>query len=117
MNLEYAKNENDNVPSTISQKKNKNVNLGKYARMREHYLQENHKALYEQLIMKGEIVNHLLMIDKEARKMVNLLINALAKKENVDEHLKKTNQILWMQQMNNIKNRAEEIVINELIYH
>lgn len=79
-------------------------------------MKEHKHSLYDHLVASEEITNHLVSIDKEARKQINLLITQLASEENVDENLKATDQILWMQKMNNIKNRAEEIVISELIY-
>ncbi len=72
--------------------------------------------MFDHLVASEEITNHLVSVDKEARKQINMIITQLAKEENVDENLKASNHILWMQKMNNIKNRAEEIVINELIY-
>ena len=82
----------------------------------ERFLKEHRTSIYDHLVASEEIINHLVSIDREARKQINLLITQLASEENVDENLKATDHILWMQKMNNIKNRAEEIVINELIY-
>ena len=84
--------------------------------MREEYLRQHRRALFDRMVAKEEIINHLVHIDKEAHRQVNLLIKQLAKEENVNEELKKQQPILWMQRMNNIKNRAEEIVLKELIY-
>ncbi len=116
MNLEYVKNGDYYVPNIELLKENKKVNLGKYGRMREQYLKEHRRGLFDHLMAKEELVEHLTLIDKDARKQVDMLVKQLAKEENVDENLKKTDSNLWIQMMNNIKNRAEEIVINELIY-
>ena len=94
----------------------KKRNVGKYGRLREKYLKEFRRSIFDHLVASEELVNHLVSVDKEARKQINMIISQLAKEENVDETLKASNHILWMQKMNNIKNRAEEIVINELIY-
>lgn len=67
--------------------------------------------------MVGELQNHLSDVDEVATKMVLDTINKLAKQEGINEELKSTNQMEWVQAMNNIKNRAEEIVIKELIYN
>ena len=116
MNFKYVKNKDWYIPDIQCSVKGKRVNIGKYGRLREQSLKEHRKGLFDRLVAKEEIVNHLTSIDREAREQINLLITELAKEENVDEKLKATNHILWMQKMNNIKNRAEEIVINELIY-
>ena len=67
--------------------------------------------------MIGELQNHLSDVDDVATKMVLDTINKLAEQECINEELKATNQMEWVQAMNNIKNRAEEIVIKELIYN
>ena len=98
------------------QKKCKKANLGKYGRMREQFLKEHRKGLFQLLIMNEELIEHLMNINNKAEEQVDLLITQLAKEENVDEHLKETNQLEWVQRMNNIRNRAEEFVIAKLIY-
>ena len=98
------------------QKRCKKANLGQYGRMREQFLREHSKGLFNYLVMNEEIIKHLVSVDKEAREQVDFLVKQLAKKENVDENLKRTNHILWMQMMNNIKSCAEEIILTELIY-
>ena len=90
--------------------------IGLYGRLRLEYLKKNKLGLYTDLILNGTLPEHLIQIDKSANKRVKNIINELAKKENVDENLKQINQLEWVRCMNNIKNRAEEIVLNELIY-
>ena len=90
--------------------------IGKYGRLRLEYLKKNKLGLYTDLILNGTLPDHLIEIDKTANERVKSIINELAKKENVDENLKQINQLEWVRCMNNIKNRAEEIVLNELIY-
>ncbi len=116
MKFKYVKSKDWYIPDIQCSSKCKKTNIGKYGRMRERFLREHHKSTFDHLVAKEEIINHLVSIDREARKQINLLISQLAIKENVDENLKKANHILWMQKMNNIKNRAEEIVIKEFIY-
>lgn len=67
-------------------------------------------------MINGTLTDHLIDIDKTTTSRVNNIINKLAKAENVNEDLKSREQLAWVQAMNNIKNRAEEIVFNELIY-
>ena len=90
--------------------------IGLYGRLRLEYLKKNKLGLYTDLILNGTLPDHLIEIDKSANKRVKNIINELAKKENVDENLKQINQLEWVRCMNNIKNRAKEIVFNELIY-
>ncbi len=116
MVFKYVKNKDWYIPDIQCSSKGKKANIGKYGRMRERFLKEHRKSTFDYLVAKEEIIDHLVSIDREARKQINLLISQLASEENVDENLKKANHILWMQKMNNIKNRAEEIVIKEFIY-
>ena len=90
--------------------------IGKYGRLRLNYLKNFDKGLYTELLIDGTLKQYLLDIDENANNKVNLLIKQLAESENINEQLKEHHQIEWVQAMNNIKNRAEEIVLNEIIY-
>ncbi len=90
--------------------------IGKYGRLRLNYLKEHKRGLYTELMINGKLSNHLASIDQDATKRVSSIINKLAKAEGIDEYLKQTNQMEWVQAMNNIKNRAEEIIFKEIIY-
>ena len=90
--------------------------IGKYGHLRLNYLKEHKRGYYTELMLTGELLEHLAGIDENANKRVSDIVSKLAKAEDIDENLKQTNQIEWVQAMNNIKNRAEEIVFNELIY-
>lgn len=90
--------------------------IGKYGRLRLNYLKEHKRGLYTELLISGTLNQHLIEIDENVTDKVNKLIKQLAKSENVDENLKEHHQMEWVQAMNNIKNRAEEIVFNEIIY-
>ena len=91
-------------------------NIGKYGRLRLNYLKEHKRVLYTELLLTGKLSKHLALIDEDAKKRVSDIVNKLAKAEGINEDLKQTNQMEWVQAMNNIKNRAEETVLNELIY-
>lgn len=80
------------------------------------FLKENHRVLYANLMTSGKLVAYLDDIEQQATAMFLRLVIELAKKENVTEDLKSTDQMLWVQKMNNIRNRATEIVNAELIY-
>lgn len=90
--------------------------LGKYARMRINYLKSNRKATYQIMLMNGTLYLHLQDAQDIAQKRVDKLIKELAIKENINEKLKETNPLKWVQCMNNIKNRVEEIVLKEVVY-
>lgn len=90
--------------------------IGKYGRLRLNYLKDFKRGLYTELLISGTLKQYLLDIDENASNKVNLLIKEFAEDENINEQLKEHHQMEWIQSMNNIKNRAEEIVLNEIIY-
>ena len=90
--------------------------IGKYGKLRLDYLKNFDKSLYTELLIDGTLKQHLLDIDESANERVKLLVKQFAESENVDEYLKEYHQMEWIQAMNNIKNRAEKIVLNEIIY-
>ena len=90
--------------------------IGKYGRMRKHYLKEQHPVLYSELLLSGKLYPHLLEIDEACEERMELLTRQIAKQEDVTEALKATDQMEWVRRMNSIRNRAEEIVLHELIY-
>ena len=90
--------------------------LGKYGKLRLKYLLEHKKVDYTILWVENKLRSHLLEIDKTANERFNLLMKQFIEQENVTEELKATNQLEWVCRMNNIKNRVEEIIFNELIY-
>lgn len=90
--------------------------LGKYARMRLIHLKSNNKISYQIMLMNRTLYLHLQDVQDIAQERVNKLIEQLAKKENINEWLKAKSQLEWVRYMNNIKNRAEEIVLQEVVY-
>ncbi len=90
--------------------------IGKYGRLRLNYLKDFKKGLYTELLISGTLKQHLIEIDKSTTDKVNQLIKQFAELEHIDENLKEHHQMEWVQAMNNIKNRAEEIVFNEILY-
>ncbi len=90
--------------------------IGKYGHLRLEYLKNFKKGLYTELLIDGTLKQHLIEIDESATNKVNRLIKQLAEVEHIDENLKEHHQMKWVQSMNNIKNRAEEIVFNEILY-
>ena len=104
------------IPNILLPKPRRTGNIGKYGRMRARYLKEHKKAEYSLMLIENELTSHLLDIDDICRERVDLLIKQIAEKENVNEELKEKNQLEWVACMNNIKNRAEEIIANEIIF-
>ena len=90
--------------------------IGKYGRLRLNYLKNFKEGLYTELLIDGTLKQHLLDIDECANERLHVLIKQFAKSENINEYLKEHHQMEWVQAMNNIKNRAEEIVLSEIIY-
>ena len=89
---------------------------GKYGRMRYTYLQEHKKAYYTTLLFDGKLVAHLNEIDDAANARMELLTKQMAAAQGITEELKARDQMAWVGAMENIRNAAEEIVLNDLIY-
>ena len=89
--------------------------MGVWGERRRKYLREHRKALYTAMMLSDTLSTHLEEVDSAATTMYNLLTAQLAEQEGVTEQLKATDQIEWVQQMNNIRNRAAEVVWKELI--
>ena len=94
----------------------KEIKLGKWGRAHGLYLQKNKQVFFTQLFSAGKLWSHLVEIDKQAEELFDTLVTQIAKAENVTEELKETNQLEWVQRMNNIHQRATEVVNRELIY-
>ena len=92
------------------------ANIGVWAMRHKRYLQQNHKVRYYNLLTSGKLNSYLADIEQQAQQLFLRLVNDLAEKENVTEELKSTDMMLWVQKMNNIRNRATEIVNADIIY-
>ena len=90
--------------------------IGIWGRKHQQYLREHRSMVYTDLVLSGKLYSYLADIDTQARNMLNLLVTQLAEKEGVDEHMKAQDQLAWVRAMNNIRNCAEKIVLNELNY-
>ena len=108
--------EGDYLISDLSLPKQTEKSIEKYGRLRLHFIKEHKKGLYTELLISGTLKQHLIEIYESATDKVNELIKQLAEVEHIDENLKEHHQMQWVQAMNNIKNRAEEIVLNEILY-
>lgn len=90
--------------------------IGKYGRMRRNYLKEYRKILYNNYVLEGTLFKHLAEIDQACNERIENIVSAMAKQEGVTEAFKAADQIEWVRRMNSIRNRAEEIVLHELVY-
>lgn len=93
-----------------------NYFIGFWGQRHKEYLRESHRLIYYNLLTTGKLNAYLHDIDVRARVMYDTLVKQIADQEGVTEQLKSENQMLWVQEMNNIANRAREIVYNEVIY-
>ena len=113
--ITYTKKGDYYFPNLVLEPEEKII-LNKYGRMRLKFLKENQKAEYMTMFTKGTLNTHLKEIQETAQERVDFIIEQLKKKNNLTEDMKNTDQLYWVGMMNNFKNIAEEIVLNELIY-
>ena len=90
--------------------------IGIWGQRRKQYLKEHQKGTYTAMLLQGTLTQHLIDTNEAAQDLMNTLVKQMAKEEGVTEELKRRDQLGWVRRMNNIRNRAEEIVRNELIY-
>ena len=90
--------------------------IGIWGRKHQQYLREHRPIIYSDLVLSGKLYSYLADIDSQARNKIDLLVMQLEEKEGINERLKAQDQLAWVGAMNNIRNRAEEIVLKELIY-
>jgi len=115
MKITYHREGDYLIPDLIVE--DKKITLGKYGRARLNYIKNYKKGLYAELMMTGELSNHLKEIDDTANARVKKIISQMAEKENVPIHYDgNMDQLEWVGLMNNYKNCAERIVFDELIY-
>ena len=90
--------------------------IGRFGRLHREYLQENYPVIFEVLILTGKLWSYLADINAQAQSRIEIIIQQFCVKEHVTEELKHKDAMLWVQEMNSIRQRAEEIVLHELIY-
>ena len=104
------------LPDLLPAEEEKEANIGVWGMRHKRYLKQNHKVLYYNLLTSGKLNSYLVDIEQQAQDLFSRLVKDLAEKENVKEKFKADNQMLWVQKMNNIRNRATEIVNADIIY-
>lgn len=105
------------LPNLSLSAEGKETNIGVWAMRHKRYLKQSHKVRYYNLLTSGKLDLYLADIDKRARFLFDKTVKSLAEKESVTEKLKAKNAMLWVQKMNNIRNRATEIVNEQVIYN
>ena len=93
-----------------------NRSIGKYGRMHRDYLQEHNPIRFDDLVLEGKLWTYLADLNEQAQDRLQLIIRQIQEAESVNDELKEKNQLAWVQAMNSIHNRAEEIVLYELVY-
>lgn len=90
--------------------------IGKYGSLRRTFLKEHHNWLYSTMLIQGTLLKHLAEIDETCHNTLKDMMSKMAEQEGVTEQLKATDQMAWVQKMNSIKHRAEEIILSEYVY-
>lgn len=90
--------------------------IGKYGRMRKRYLKDHRPVMYSNLLLSGKLYQHLYEIDQACADRIELITQQMKVQEGVTETLKAVDQMEWVRRMNSIQNRADEIVLHELVY-
>lgn len=91
--------------------------IGKYGKMRLDYLKKHRRGTYTTLLTSCILNQHLYETEQESNRQIDLTLSRLVKERGITEELKAANPLRWAQEMNNAKHCAEEIVLNEIIYH
>ena len=115
MDLSYTRNGDYLFPDLSLE--DADLPIGKYGLLRKSYLKEHKRGWYSSLLLTGKLDEHLAEIDRTCAERVELITNQLARREGVAEALKAADQMEWVRRMNNIRARAEEIVLHELVYN
>jgi hypothetical protein len=113
MNLTYHQEGEYLMPDLIPPESPK---IGKLGMQRLEFLRQHRRPIYSGMLMNGTLNSHLEEIDQTADEMLEHLMNQMAQAEGVTETLKAQNQMEWVARMNNIRSRAEEMILNDLIY-
>ena len=114
MKLEYIRNGDYYIPNLTIQKEERSI--GKWGRMHREFLREYHPIQFSQLVLSDALYTYLADLNEQAQERMETLISQMQNAEGITEELKAADPMVWMQRMNNIHTRAEEIVREELIF-
>ena len=104
------------IPNLTLPPEEANITLGKWGMLHKDFLLKHKKVLFTTLLTQGKLYQHCAEIENQASNMFDTLVEQMRVSEDATEELKEHNQLEWIQKMNNIQQRATEIVCNELIY-
>lgn len=115
-NLTYRTVGNFRNPNLTLSPEEARITLGKWGMLYKYYLLNHKKAVFFTLLAEGKLYQHCAEVKNQARDIFDTLVEQMKENEGVTEHLKEQDQLEWIQRMNNIQQRANEIVCTELIY-
>ena len=104
------------VPNLVLPNEGKSYQIGKFGRLRRRYLKEYRKSVYAEMVLSDKLNEHLAEVDQTCYERMDQLVKQMAEREGVTEALKASDQMAWVGHMNNIRSRAEEIVLSEVVY-
>jgi len=90
--------------------------IGKYGQMHREYLKEHNPMMFNDFVLEGQLWAYLADLNEQAQERLSLIVEQMKVSEGVTEELKAADQMAWVRAMNSIRNRAEEIVLNEIVY-
>lgn len=90
--------------------------IGRWGQLHREYIKEHRPVLYNDLLLSGKLWTYLAVLNEQAQARLELIMAQMQEAESITENLKRTNQMEWVRAMNSIRNRAEEIIIHEMIY-
>ena len=114
MNIEYIKSGDYYIPNLKLPEEKRSI--GKWGRMHREYLKEHHPIQYTNLVLSCQLWTYLTDLNEQAQDLRDRITQQLKEAENVTESVKAENPMMWVQHMNSIRNRAEEIILRELVY-
>ena len=90
--------------------------IGVWGNRRRQYLKQHHRIKYYNMLTQGTLYPHLADVEQQAQRMFDNLVDQMGKQEGTTEQLKAEDMMLWVKQMNNIRNRVQEIILREIVY-
>ena len=113
--IEYIEAENGLLEPVLNWPKQPDGNIEKYGSLRLEYMKNHRRVLCSQMVLQGTLRQHLMDVNEQAHEVLDQIIGQMKVVEGISEDLKARNPLEWVQKMNNIKHRSEEIVMQELI--
>lgn len=115
-NTSYRRVGDYNIPNLVLPSEETSVRLGKWGMLHKDYLEKHNRVFFNLLLTQGKLYQHCAEVERQANEMFGFLIEQMKVADGVTEQLKEENQLEWVQRMNKIQQRANEIVCEELIY-